>query len=117
MMLMSQPTTLRSFLQLEIDKRKMSARAFSRFVGVDSKTINKFLNNDLEEVGYPSVDFLLKLSKTTGIDIGSLMGLVDPNVPRIASIAPDAIITSQRIEQLPEQYREIIDDIIARHAK
>lgn len=117
MMLMSQAKTLRNFLQLEIDKRQMSARAFARFVGVDSKTINKFLNNDLEDVGYPSVDFLLKLSKATAIDIGSLMGLVDPNVPRIANIAPDAIITSQRIEQLPDTYREIIDDIIARHTK
>ena len=40
----------------------MSERAFARHVGVDSKTINKFVKAGEEDVGYPSMDFLIKLA-------------------------------------------------------
>jgi hypothetical protein len=116
-------TTFGEFLWSEIRKRSMSAREFADFVGVTHTVINKFLNYGTSEtysgrpIGYPSVEFLTKLALATHTDICYLMLLVEPSLPHTGQLSPDAMITSQRIEQLPDQVREIIDDIIIKHAK
>jgi transcriptional regulator with XRE-family HTH domain len=112
MMLMTQTKTLGDFILTEMQKRQMSARAFARFVGVDSKTINKFLDYGSKNVGYPSVDFLLKLSQATKADICYLMALVDPSVETNSRVTPDALALSRQIEDLPPHLREAIDALI-----
>ncbi len=114
---MTQARTFKEFIEAEITRRDLSARAFARLVGVDSKTINKFRKQDIASAGYPSVDFLIKLARATNTDISYLMMLVAPEVAQSSAVRPDAMILSQRIEQLPDVYRELIDDIIAKHAK
>jgi transcriptional regulator with XRE-family HTH domain len=109
---MSQTKTLGDFILAEMQKRQMSARAFARFVGVDSKTINKFLDYGTKDVGYPSVEFLLKLSQTTKADVCYLMALVDPSVASNSQVTPDALALSRQIEELPANIRDAIDAII-----
>jgi transcriptional regulator with XRE-family HTH domain len=104
--------TLGSFILSEIEKRKMSARAFADMVGVTHKTINKFLNYGTKDVGYPSVDFLLKLARATNTDICYLMTLVDPNAPNFDHISPEDRALSTRIGNLPPHLRDAIDAMI-----
>jgi transcriptional regulator with XRE-family HTH domain len=107
-----QTRTLGQFIQTEMDKRKMSARAFARLLGVDSKTINKFLDYGSKDVGYPSVDFLLKLSQATKADICYIMTLIDPNITLTAQVNPVAVEIGRQIEELPAHVRNTIDDLI-----
>ncbi|MCC6976452.1 MAG: helix-turn-helix transcriptional regulator [Anaerolineae bacterium] len=105
---------LGDFLLSEMQERRMSARAFADFVGVTHSTINKFLGFGEREVGYPSVDFLVKLAAATKTDIRYLITLVVPeSVLPDAEISTDAVRLSKKIEQLPEEYRKMIDAILA----
>jgi transcriptional regulator with XRE-family HTH domain len=105
------------FLLREMELRGMSARELARFTGVAHGTINKFLEHGVKDVGYPSVDVLIKIAKATNTDICFLIALVAPEVSNTGNASPDAMITSQRIEQLPESIRDIVDDIIIKHTR
>ncbi len=109
--------TFGDFLNEEIHKRDMSAREFARFVGVSHGVIQKFQDYGTRDVGYPSVEFLVKLALKTNTDICYLMMLIAPEVATTSSITPDAMILSQRIQQLPDVVRDALDDYIAKNAK
>lgn len=75
------------FLIEQMEKRDMTAREFARLVGISHFVINKFLEYGRKEVGYPSVEFLLRLAKATQTDIGIIMRTLDPSL--IAKSGPD----------------------------
>jgi transcriptional regulator with XRE-family HTH domain len=104
--------TFGQFLREEIDKRKMSQREFADYVGAAHGVINKFLDYGAKDVGYPSVDFLLKLSKATNTDICYLMALLDPEVPRRTDASIYAMRIGEIVEALPEAQREMIDNFL-----
>jgi transcriptional regulator with XRE-family HTH domain len=109
--------TFKDFLAAEIKKRDMSTREFARYVGVAHGTIGRFINHPPEVTGKPSVEFIEKLARATNTDPCLLLALVIPNTARHTAASPDALILSQRIEQLPEHLREAIDAILARYAE
>jgi transcriptional regulator with XRE-family HTH domain len=113
---MNYSKTFGEFIHTEMKNREMSAREFARFVGVDSKTINKFLDFGSKDVGYPSMDFLKKLSIATHTDPCILLAMIIPEAVDNNPIRPDAMVLSQRIEELPESVRDVIDGIIAKWA-
>jgi hypothetical protein len=102
MILVMHTKTLGEFILSAMQMRQMSARAFARFVGVDSKTIN----------GYPSVEFLLKLSEATKADICYLMTLLGPNISANIQSDPEALALSRQIEEQPPHIRDAIDALI-----
>lgn len=109
MVAMSQEKTFGDFILMEMRKRDMSARAFARFVGVDSKTINKFLDYGTKDVGQPSVEFLSKLALATHTDPCVLLAMVIPEAFINSKIAPGDMALSQRIAKLPPHLRDAID--------
>lgn len=90
---------LGDFLIEEIAARGISAREFARLMGVSHVSVSKFLDYGKKDVGYPSVDFILKLAKATGKDIREIMLLIDPTVP------------AESVE-LDEETREIAEEIL-----
>lgn len=71
---------LKAFLQSELKRRDISMRQFADMVGVSHATISRLVAPDTEEVNV-SLEFLLKLSKTTGTPLTLLIKMVDPEVP------------------------------------
>lgn len=114
--------TLGEFILEEMRKRDMSAREFADLVGVANTVINKFLNHGISEtygeqkVGQPSLGFLGKLSKATNTDICYLITLVVPDAVRVTNPDIDALALSRRIEQLPDNAKEVIDAIIDKYS-
>lgn len=100
---------LGDFLLSEINRRNMSIREFARFVGVNHQTMAKFLDYGDKDVGYPSVEFLIKLMKATGIDGASLLALIDPDLPQTS---PETLILAERIAQLPDDKRKLVDALV-----
>lgn len=97
--------TFGNFLLAEMNKRNMSAREFSRFIGVSHATINKFLDYGVKDVGDPSVEFLFKLAEATNTHIGTVMALLRPG---IEPIDPEALALAQQLQQLPESERKTV---------
>lgn len=110
-----------AFLSREMANRQMSERQFAKFVGVAHGTINRFINYELlksqgKKVSFPSLDFLLRLSRSTKVDICSILALIDPASTKAVS-DPDSVNLSNAIEQLDDATREVIDAIILGKAK
>lgn len=103
-------TTLGDFINTEIERRHMSAREFARFVGVAPAVINKFRDYGTKDVGYPSVDVLLRLSKATGTDICYLMALVDSDAVKPVDIETRTL--AETIRKLPQEVQLIIRGFI-----
>lgn len=93
----------------------MSAREFAQFVGVSHKTINKFLNHGTKDVGQPSVDFLIKLSKATNTDLCAIMALVAPDAVDSVDDVEARMILS-RIRRLGSDEQRIIEAFIVNTA-
>lgn len=104
------PNAFRDFLKSEIGRRQMSATEFARFVGVNTTTITRAI--DEHSPKSPGLDFLLKLSKATHTSIATLIELAFPDVAEETASTPSSRILAQRIEQLPEGVRETIEAII-----
>jgi transcriptional regulator with XRE-family HTH domain len=105
---------LGDFLREEMRKRKMSNHAFADFIGVSHTTINKLVDFGYEDVGYPSLDFLIKLAQATQVDIRYLVTLVVPQSVLINGLdsTPRQLYLSKQIEKLEAPYQQIIELII-----
>lgn len=110
---MSKTKTFGDFLLTEINRRGMSALQFAQFVGVSHTTINKFLDYGKKDVGYPSMDFVLKLSKATGVDIGAIVALIDPDVPRADPTDPETRVWLDQLKELSEEQRKMVGAMIS----
>lgn len=108
-------STLGEFILQEIQNRQSNARDFALMVGVSHTTINKFLNYGLSDnyagkpVGEPSLDFLVKLAKATHVDVRTLIALVHPEV---GDIDPNDLILAERIGNLPDDQKALIDNFL-----
>ncbi len=97
---------LGEFIQEELRKRDMSARQFADHVKVSHSTITKAMYPVPPE---PSLDFLAKLGRATGIDLCTIVAMVKPDDTRVS---PRALLIAQRIEQLPESKRAFADEFL-----
>lgn len=101
---------LKAFLQSELKRRDISMRQFADMVGVSHATISRLVAPDTEEVNV-SLEFLLKLSKTTGTPLTLLIKMVDPEVPvETGALSASGYLMAQRIESLPDDIRAIVTD-------
>jgi len=108
--------TLKEFLNDQLDDRKMSVRAFGDLVGVSHEVITRFRNSDpSDEVGYPSLQTLRKLSDGTGVSLNTLIQISYPELRRV-DIDIDARLMAEEIAQLSPDDRRIVEKFI-RNAK
>jgi plasmid maintenance system antidote protein VapI len=104
---------LGDFLRHEMEKREMSNHSFADFIGVSHTTINKFVDFGERDIGFPSLEFLIKLAAGTQTDMRFLITLVVPDdVLFDAEVSPEYVHLSKQIEKLKPAYREIIRLII-----
>lgn len=105
--------TLGDFLREEMRKRDMSIYSFGDFVGLSHSTIYKFSFYGEKEMGYPNIEFLVKIAEATQTDIRYLISLVVPEaVFSEEKIDPAYLRLSERISKLPPDYQQIIETII-----
>lgn len=95
----------------EIHKRDMSFRQFAEFVGVGHSTVARAL--DSTNAPAPSIEFILKLSKATGVKAITLIGLAYPEVAAQEAIPVTTELLAQRIEQLPENIKTAIMALVS----
>lgn len=112
--------TFSQFLNEEIRRRDMSARKFADLVGVNHAIINKFVNAEpSEEIGYPSIHTLRKLSDATGVSLLALLALIFPDTGNTAGDI-DARLLAEQITQLSPEDRAVaegfINDALAKRA-
>jgi hypothetical protein len=97
-----------------MDQRKMSNMAFADFVDVSHTTINKFVDFGVEDVGYPSLDFLIKLARATEKDMRYIITLVVPDdVLWSTDPTPEDVQLSQQIAHLDDKYRKIVEYVVS----
>jgi transcriptional regulator with XRE-family HTH domain len=101
--------TLGGFILAEMRQRDMSAREFARFIGVSHQTVSRFLDYGEKDVGYPSVDFLLKLAKATETDVGALMRMLDPELDELD---PQVMVIAQEIANLSPHDRRLVEGFV-----
>lgn len=94
---------LSSFLQREIKKREQSIRAFAEDLGVNHNTVIRYLDGE-----DPTLDFLVKLSKTTNTDLVALIDLAYPGLIEQNRASPEAILFAQQLDQLPSEVRDVL---------
>jgi transcriptional regulator with XRE-family HTH domain len=105
---------LGKFLQDEMRQRDMSNFAFAEFIGVSHTTINRFVDFGVEDVGYPSLDFLIKLARATEKDMRYIITLVAPDdVLWSTDPTPEDVQLSQKIAHLDESYRKIVEYVVS----
>lgn len=97
---------LGEFIEAEIKRRDMSARQFADMVGVVHSTITKAMYTDPPE---PSLDFLRKLAKATGVNVLDLVALY---LPEESKIDGQTRIIAERIARLPPDKREFVDTFL-----
>lgn len=97
---------LGEFIAQEIRKRDMSDREFAEFVGVSNATIHRAMSPDAPT---PTLEFLQKLARKTGVDICTLVALVMPNDTQRT---PEVDLIATRVAQLPLDKREFLDDVL-----
>lgn len=110
--------TLSEYLSRELKARDWSQRELADRANISHRTVDKIL--DPKKPHVPKPDILLKIASVLGINPVTLMGIAYPEyapaIRQFVGIAPDALLRSQRIEQLPENVRDIIDTLIFERA-
>lgn len=99
---------LREFVLSEMQIRGMSAREFAAFVGVAHTTVNKCLKG---VEGNPSVDFVFKLSKATGVAVSTIMSLMQPDAESVDP-SPELQILAKRFASLPQQIQTALWSLV-----
>ncbi len=97
---------LTKFIKQEIKLRKVDQQGFAKLVDVSHSTIGRIINNKDE----PSLATLIKISKGTNTDIVMIIALVAGQ--QIKGIKPESLLLAERIERLPNNVKELIDNLI-----
>lgn len=106
---------LGDFLLREIDRRGMSIREFARFVGLSHQVVSKFLEYGKKDVGYPSMEFVIKLAKALDKNVGDILVLIDPTLESIGtntepqSLDVQTRIHAERYQELTPKQRRLVD--------
>lgn len=95
--------TIAGFIRKDMTERGMSLREYADFLGSTHPTVSKYLNDPEHHVQW---DFLVRLSRATHTDIGTLSRIAAPDVA--VEIVPDVMNTAERLNQLPAHMRQDI---------
>lgn len=100
------------FLIDQMEQRKLSARKFAGFTGVNHEVITRFMNHaPSEDVGFPSLQTLRKLSDATGVSLLTLIGLAFPDTAHLDMDISIRLLAEQ-IAQLPPEERALAEGFI-----
>lgn len=102
---------LGAFILSEMRKRDMSMREFATYAGVSQPTISRLVNQP--DPPQPTLDFLSKLAKATGVDICTLVEMALPDESPIIEPNPELRLLAQRIRNLPPDAQALIETLIA----
>lgn len=98
----------REFLAMEIKKRELTAREFSRLIGVAHTTVSRTLDRS-KPAKTPSLEFLAKLAIATNTDIRSLAALLVPTATRADQLRT---MFAELASQLPAEDQQVLLRII-----
>lgn len=100
------------FLIDQADQRKLSARKFAAFAGINHEVITRFMNNaPSDEVGYPSLSTLRKLSDATNVSLLTLIALAFPGGTNL-DINTNIRLLAEQIAQLSPADRVLVEGFI-----
>jgi transcriptional regulator with XRE-family HTH domain len=102
--------TLGKFILDELKKRDMSMRQFAAVVGVSDATISRLVS--LADPPEPTLDFLAKISRVTGVDVCTLVAMVLPDSQVTPILDPEARLLVDRIRKLPPDAQQLIEILI-----
>lgn len=105
------PMTLREFILYQMELRSIeSASAFAELVDVSKNTILRALEEP--RTHEPSIEFMIKLSRATKVDLRTIVQICYPDEVQEAQINPSSLVTAQEIEELPEEGRFSVKAVI-----
>lgn len=106
--------SLGDFLRDEMNRRGMSANKFAEFIGVSHTSINKFLEYGEQDIGYPSVEFVVKLARATNTDAGYVMSLIEPDVTMLPVHEMDerTLLHAKKYNRLSDNKRELVERFV-----
>lgn len=99
--------SLGAFIKEEMVRREMSLREFAAFVNVTHPTISRIVDKNAS----PTLEFLVKLSRSTHTDIRFLVSLAVPDAVYGQDV--DAIVLTQRINRLSNKQKQLLDLVIS----
>jgi transcriptional regulator with XRE-family HTH domain len=106
----SSQVSLADFINDEVKKRNMSLREFAESIGTAASTITRAVGDNPPQ---PGIDFLIKLSRGTGV---SLMSLIKMAFPEAEShlVVPDvqSKLIADRITRLDQQDRMMVESLL-----
>lgn len=97
---------LTKFIKQEMKIKDVDQQGFAKLVGVSHSTIGRIINNKDE----PSLATLIKISKGTDADVAMIISLASGQ--EIKGVKPESLLLADRIERLPNNIKELIDNII-----
>lgn len=97
---------LQTFILDEIQKRGISGRELARLVGVANTTIQRAIDENPPE---PTLDFLTKLARVTGVSVTTLVAMV---VADDVVADAEALALAEQIKNLPPDKREMIEALV-----
>lgn len=97
---------LTKFIKQEMELNKVDQQGFAKLVKVSHSTIGRIINNKDE----PSLATLIKISKGTNADIAMIISLASGQ--EIKGVKPESLLLAERIERLPDNVKQLIDNVI-----
>jgi transcriptional regulator with XRE-family HTH domain len=97
--------TLGEFIKQEKKNRKLSLRKFAEGMGVSHPTVKRVIDGEP-----PELDFLVRLSDFTSVDIRTLLALAFPRL--VHDVPTEVTLLAERIYRLPTEYFTILNGII-----
>jgi len=95
------------FIELEMKKRDMSIREFSRFVGISHSAVSKYLSHpDTKSI---SIEFMVRVADATNTDLASIVAMV---YPEHTTVNAEVRILAERIANLPPDKRKMVDSLL-----
>lgn len=100
-------STISEFIKQDMERRGMSLREYADLIGSTHPTVSKYINEPQHNVQW---DFLVRLSRATSTDIGTLARIAAPEAA--VEIVPDSMSIAERINRLPVDMRINILDMV-----
>lgn len=105
------PMTLKEFILYQMELRSIdSASAFAELVDVSKNTILRALEEP--RTHEPSIEFMIKLSRSTKVDLRTIVQICYPNEVQETQMDASSLVTAQEIEELPDEGRFSVKAVI-----
>lgn len=98
---------LARFMRTEMLNLDMNQMEFANLMGVSQSTVGRMLRGEIKD---PSLDFLVKLSNATKVDICSLIHLIRPDAFQAGT---DTRLIAERIKRLPKKQRDLVEMLLS----